>query len=78
MFAFPKLGVRTNFFSSQLKKPTIRTESKSLYYQAPPALEEQTRSNLTKKIKDLVANGDEVAVADPSFSIDFKFRLLYA
>ena len=77
MFAYLKIGLLTNFFRSQLKKPTIRTESKSLYYQAPPALEEQTRSNLTKKLKDLVANGDEVAVADPAFSIDFKFRLLY-
>ena len=69
--------LRANAFDRQLKKPTVRTESKSLYYQAPPALEEQTRHNLSKRMKDLVSNGEEVAVADPAFAIDFKFRLIF-
>ncbi|KAI9710298.1 MAG: hypothetical protein M1820_002792 [Bogoriella megaspora] len=62
---------------AQLKKPTIRTEEKSLYYQAPPALEEQTRPNLAKKIKELVSNGEEIAVSDPAFQIDFKFKMVF-
>ncbi|KAL8638780.1 MAG: hypothetical protein Q9228_004098 [Teloschistes exilis] len=60
---------------AQLKKPTLRTESTSLYFQSPPSLEEQTRPNLSKKLKDLVADGEEIGVSDPSFAIDFKFKL---
>jgi ubiquitin-activating enzyme E1 C len=62
---------------AQLKKPTIRTAEKSLYYQAPKALEEQTRPNLAKKMKELVSDGEEIAVSDQAFSIDFKFKLIY-
>ena len=60
---------------AQLKKPTIRTAEKSLYYQAPIALEEQTRPNLGKKMRELVSDGEEVAISDQAFSIDFKFKL---
>jgi len=60
---------------TQLKKPSIRTESKSLYFQSPASLEEQTRPNLTKKLKDLVNDGEEVGVSDPAFTISFKYRL---
>lgn len=62
---------------AQLKKPSIRTGQKSLYYQAPPALEEQTRPNLTKKLRDLVSDGEEVAVSDQAFTIGFKFKLVF-
>lgn len=62
---------------AQLKKPTIRTGEKSLYYQAPKALEEQTRPNLSKKMKELVSDGEEIAVSDSAFTIDFKFKLLF-
>lgn len=62
---------------AQLKKPTIRTEAKSLYYQSPPALEEQTRPNLSKKLNELVSDGEEVAISDPAFQITFKFKLLF-
>lgn len=62
---------------AQLKKPTIRTGEKSLYYQAPKQLEEQTRPNLSKKMKELVSDGEEVAVSDQAFSIDFKFKLMF-
>ncbi|KAF2229187.1 putative NEDD8 activating enzyme [Viridothelium virens] len=63
---------------AQLKKPTIRTEEKSLYYQAPPALEEQTRPNLKRKIKELLEDGEEIAVSDPAFQIDFKFKMVFS
>ena len=60
---------------AQLKKPTIRTEKASLYYQSPPSLEEQTRPNLSKKLSDLLEDGEEIAVSDPAFQITFRFKL---
>ncbi|MCJ1430480.1 hypothetical protein MMC29_008398 [Sticta canariensis] len=62
---------------AQLKKPTLRSESASLYYQYPPDLKEQTRPNLTKKLSELVSDGEEIAVSDPAFSIDFRFKLIF-
>lgn len=61
----------------QLKKPSIRTEEKSLYYAAPPSLEEQTRPNLKRKLHELLADGEEVGVSDPAFTIDFKFKVRF-
>ena len=63
---------------SQLKKPTIRTSSKSLYYQSPPSLEKQTRPNLDKKLDELIGDGEEIAVSDPAFSINFKFKVQFS
>jgi ubiquitin-activating enzyme E1 C len=62
---------------AQLKKPSIRTEAKTLYVQAPKSLEEQTRPNLAKKLRDLVSDGEEVGVSDLAFQISFKFRLVF-
>ncbi|EON64235.1 ubiquitin-activating enzyme E1 C [Coniosporium apollinis CBS 100218] len=62
---------------AQLKKPTLRTEEKSLYYQSPPSLEEQTRPNLKKKLSELVSDGEQIAVSDPAFQITFKFKLVF-
>lgn len=55
----------------------MRTEATSLYYSAPPDLMEQTRPNLKRKLADMVADGEEVAVSDPAFQIDFKFKLSF-
>lgn len=63
---------------AQLKKPTLRTERASLYYQAPKSLEELTRHNLTKKLADLVEDGEEIAVSDPAFSIGFRYQLVFS
>lgn len=62
---------------AQLKKPTLRTESTSLYFQSPPSLEEQTRPNLSKKLRELLSDGEEIGVSDPAFIIDFKFKLVF-
>ncbi|MCJ1478449.1 hypothetical protein MMC13_007129 [Lambiella insularis] len=62
---------------AQVKRPTIRTEKASLYYQSPPSLEEQTRPNLRKKLSELVDNGEEIAVSDPAFQITFRFKLIF-
>ncbi|KAI9375485.1 hypothetical protein BJX61DRAFT_493910 [Aspergillus egyptiacus] len=62
---------------AQLKKPSLRTEETTLYQRFPPQLEEQTRPNLKLKLRDLVADGQEVAVSDPAYSIDFRFQLIF-
>ncbi|KAI9760075.1 MAG: telomere binding protein [Chaenotheca gracillima] len=62
---------------AQVKKPTLRTEKTSLYYQAPPQLEKQTRPNLDKKLHMLVSNGEEVAVSDAAFPFTLKFKLSF-
>ncbi|PYH94179.1 NEDD8-activating enzyme E1 catalytic subunit [Aspergillus ellipticus CBS 707.79] len=62
---------------AQLKKPSMRTEEKTLYQRFPPQLEEQTRHNLKLKLKELIADGQEIAVSDPAYTIDFRFRLAF-
>ncbi|EGE79072.2 ubiquitin-activating enzyme E1 C [Blastomyces dermatitidis ATCC 18188] len=62
---------------AQLKAPSLRSEAKMLYQRAPRQLEEHTRPNLKLKLKELVTNGDEVAVSDPAYTIDFRFRVTF-
>ncbi|KUJ22281.1 uncharacterized protein LY89DRAFT_693715 [Mollisia scopiformis] len=63
---------------AQLKKPSIRAEGRTLYMQSPESLRLQTAPNLEKKVGDLVGNGDEIGVTDPSLGrVDFKFRLKF-
>ncbi|KAE8418940.1 hypothetical protein BDV36DRAFT_148133 [Aspergillus pseudocaelatus] len=62
---------------AQLKKPSMRTEEKTLYQRFPPQLEEKTRANLKRKLRDLVEDGQEIAVSDPAYTIDFRYRLLF-
>nr|POF19895.1 isoform 2 of nedd8-activating enzyme e1 catalytic subunit [Quercus suber] len=59
---------------AQLKKPNLRTEAKTLYYSSPVSLQEQTKPNLHRKLVDLLAEGEEMAVSDPSLAIDFRFK----
>jgi ubiquitin-activating enzyme E1 C len=47
-----------------LKKPSLTLGGKPLYMQSPPQLEEATRPNLAKKLKDLVQAGDRITVTD--------------
>lgn len=60
---------------AQLKKPSMRTEEKTLYQRFPPQLEEMTRPHLVKKLADLIEDGEEVAVSDPAYTTTFRFRL---
>lgn len=62
---------------AQLKKPSMRTEDRTLYQRFPPQLEEHTRSNLKLRLKDLVEDGQEIAVSDPAYTIDFRFKLVF-
>ena len=63
---------------SQLKQPSLSTNDKSLYYSSPASLEEQTRPNLKRKLKELLNDGDEMAVADPAFPISFRYNVRFA
>lgn len=58
---------------SQLKKPNLRTEEKTLYYSTPAGLEEATRPNLKRKLNEMLADGEEFAVSDPAFDITFRY-----
>ena len=69
-----RLGERPE---SQVKRPTLRTEQKSLYYQSPPGLEEMTRPNLKKSLAELVGNREEVAVSDPTVPFTMRYRLIF-
>lgn len=63
---------------AQLKKPNLRTESKSLYYSSPDSLREQTEPNLNKKLSELIEEGEEVAVSDPALAgIDLRYRVRF-
>lgn len=64
---------------AQLKKPSIRALGRTLYMQSPASLEEASRPNLKKKIGDLVGNGDEIGVTDPSLgAVNFKYKLKFS
>jgi len=62
---------------TQLKRPSLRTSVRSLYMQAPPPLEIQTRPNLEKKMKELVDVGDEVTVTDASLPISMQLIVAF-
>jgi ubiquitin-activating enzyme E1 C len=54
---------------SQLKKPSFRSSSKSIYMQNPPPLEEATRPNLKKKMGELLNSQDKLFVTDASLPL---------
>ena len=62
---------------AQVKRPTLRTEKTSLYYQAPPELEERTRPNLERRLDELLQDGEEIAVSDPAFPFTLRFRVVF-
>lgn len=62
---------------AQLKKPSLRTEEKTLYQRFPPQLEEHTRPNLNLKLHELLEDGEEVAVSDPAYTIDFRYKVIF-
>lgn len=39
---------------------------------SPPDLEEATRGNLSKKMKDLVHRGEEIVITDPNLPISLR------
>lgn len=61
----------------QIRRPSLRVATKSLYMQAPPQLEVATRPNLEKSLNELLESGDVVTVTDASlpFSLDLIVKL---
>jgi len=57
------LGQDSNY---QLKRPSIRLPGRSLYMQAPAALQEMTKKNLEKPMKELIEENDVLDITDPS------------
>ncbi|SMQ51274.1 unnamed protein product [Zymoseptoria tritici ST99CH_1A5] len=63
---------------AQLKKPNLRTEEKSLFYSTPDGLREQTAPNLKRKLGELLEDGEEMAVSDPAFDINFRYKVRFS
>jgi len=65
---------------AQLKKPSIRSaDNKSLYMQSPESLRIATEHNLVKKMGDLVQDGHEIGVTDPSLgTVNFRYKLKFS
>jgi len=61
----------------QLKKPSIRAPGKSLYMQAPQVLQDATKANLEKRLRELIEEEDVLDITDPSLpniAINVKIR----
>jgi len=61
----------------QIKKPSLSTPTKQIYFQAPPQLEAATRPNLEKKVSELVPNGGEVTVTASTLPFSLSLRISY-
>ncbi|KAF9576261.1 hypothetical protein EC968_009823 [Mortierella alpina] len=59
----------------QLKRPSFAIGNKPLYMQAPKQLEEAMRPNLSKPLKELFSNGDQVTITDST--LPFNEAALY-
>lgn len=61
----------------QIKKPSLRTATASLYMQFPPALEQSTRCNLQHKMVSLVLENEEIVVTAPEIPVAMKLKLKF-
>jgi len=55
-----------------VKNPSIRKSGKSLRMIAPSQLEESTRPNLTKPLKELFDSGEELSVTDTTLPLNMR------
>jgi len=62
----------------QIKKPSLSTGTKHIYFQAPPQLEQATRPNLEKKVSELVPHGGDVTVTATTLPFNLTLRINYA
>lgn len=62
----------------QIKKPSLSSEAGSLYFQAPPQLEEATRPNLEKKVSELVEDGGDITVTASTLPFTLTLRVSYS
>jgi len=61
----------------QIKKPSLSTQTKQIYFQAPPQLEAATRPNLEKKVSELVPDGGDVTVTASTLPFSLSLRITY-
>lgn len=71
----PALDIALSF--RLLKNPSIRYAGKSLRMVAPPQLEEFTRPNLAKKIRELFESGSELSVTDATLPLDLRLVVTF-
>jgi E2 binding domain len=64
-------------YDSQVKKPSIRSSTKSLYIQSVPQLEESTRRNLQKPLKHLLNDGEQIVVTDTNLPFELRFIIKF-
>ncbi|RKP06090.1 hypothetical protein THASP1DRAFT_18919 [Thamnocephalis sphaerospora] len=62
---------------TQLKRPSLRTGSGSLYMQAPRALEQATRPNLQRTLGELLSSGEAVTVTDATLPISLEITVTF-
>jgi ubiquitin-activating enzyme E1 C len=78
LFGFIISGMTSmSMFSSQIKKPSLSTPKKQIYFQAPPQLEQVTRPNLEKKVSELVPEGGEVTVTASTLPFSLSLNIIY-
>ncbi|KAI5962938.1 uba3 [Candida pseudojiufengensis] len=61
----------------QLINPSLTTSSKLLYMSSPQELQISTKSNLSKKMRDLVSVGEEIVITDLNLPISLKFIIQF-
>ncbi|KAI9598781.1 NEDD8 activating enzyme [Syncephalis fuscata] len=59
----------------RVKKPSLRTPTRSLYMQAPRPLEEATRPNLSRVLGELLQEGDVITVTDVTLPISMEITI---
>ena len=57
--------------------PSLSSGGRSLYYSQPLSLAEATRPNLKRKLGELLEEGGELAVSNPAYQTQFKFKLSF-
>lgn len=71
------IDIHGSLWCSQIKKPSLATPEKPIYFQQPPQLEESTRPNLEKKVSELVPDGGEVVVTASSLPFSLSLIITY-
>lgn len=61
----------------RLHAPSLTTSNRTLIMQHPDALRRTTMVNLSKKISDLIDNGDEIAVTDDTLPFPIRVRIVF-
>jgi len=60
-----------------LQAPSLTSGAKTLYMRKPAMLEVATRPNLSKRLEELLNDGDEVVVSDPAVEKPFGVRVKF-